>query len=260
MFTAAIASFLHLYGLVLAGMCVVARWWFLRFDDEENLKRVLLADWVSLIAATLFMGSGLWRLFGGLEKPTDFYLDHPLFWLKMVLFGLMWIAEIPMMVEFIRWRIRLADDKPIEATAELRERYRHHHVVETALFAATMLCAALMAHGVGTPTPLPKGDGLMCAVKVVTQTKCTSCHAGAGAQGGLDLADPYAALVGVTSSQFASEQLVAPGNTEASLLYRKVMGTQGSLGAQMPMGGLLTDHEQAAIRTWIDAGAADDCR
>ena len=58
------------------------------------------------IAALLWIGTGLWRAFGGLEKGADYYVAQPAFHLKMGLLILILLLEAWPMVTLIQWRIQ----------------------------------------------------------------------------------------------------------------------------------------------------------
>lgn len=87
---------------------------------------------------------------------------------------------------------------------------------------------------------------------------CVRCHAGASAPVGLRLTAglSYAALVNATAVEVPSLRRVSPGNPAASYLLQKVSGT-AAVGQRMPLGGPpLPDDALAAIRQWIQDGAA----
>ncbi len=101
-----------------------------------------------------------------------------------------------------------------------------------------------------------------CAVQAVFDASCTSCHSvSGGLEAGLDLqADAWNNLVGQPSWLYTGETLVSAGDSASSLLYKKVAGTQGSSGDQMPYGGPYLDTETVAeIAAWIDDGALETC-
>ena len=80
-----------------------------------------------------------------------------------------------------------------------------------------------------------------------------SCHAAAGAQGGLVLEDPdtaFGELLGTTTSGGVAR--VVPGDPGCSEVVRRVFagGSQG-----MPPGAPLSDAETCVFVQWIDAGA-----
>src|SRR5688572_3492242 len=104
---AAIASALHIIGLALAFCCAFMRQRALRAPfDAARLPEVFLWDNLALGAVTVWIGSGLWRLFGGLDKPTEWYLHNPMFHLKLAIFALAWLLEAWPMVCFIKWRMQ----------------------------------------------------------------------------------------------------------------------------------------------------------
>jgi methionine-rich copper-binding protein CopC len=87
---------------------------------------------------------------------------------------------------------------------------------------------------------------------------CTKCHIGAGAPEGLqlDAANSYAALVSVPSAEQPAVMRVAPGNPANSYIIRKLQGTAGISGGQMPLGGpYLPQSTIDVISQWITAGA-----
>jgi putative membrane protein len=65
---------------------------------------VFAADAWWAVAALIWLGTGLWRAFGHLEKPTAYYLAQPLFHAKLTLFVLIVLLEIAPMLALIKWR------------------------------------------------------------------------------------------------------------------------------------------------------------
>lgn len=119
----------------------------------------------------------------------------------------------------------------------------------------------LFAAGCDDHLFLPEGGEIAagwCGVEPVIQASCAvgGCHDAVGASGGLDLeTDALAAMVGVASANYAGDVYVVAGDASASLLYVKVAGTDA--GTRMPLGTPLGDAQIAAIKVWIDEGAAD---
>jgi len=95
--------------------------------------------------------------------------------------------------------------------------------------------------------------------------RCSGCHTGptstnvANLPGGMNLSNAsatYAALVGITSLEAPAEQRVKAGDPANSYVIRKLEGTPGIVGAQMPFGGPPLDSATiGSIRAWITAGA-----
>lgn len=73
-------------------------------QDGEALAALFRADAAWGVAALLWITTGLPRVFGGLEKASEFYLRNGFFYTKMGLFALVLLLELLPMVTFIRWR------------------------------------------------------------------------------------------------------------------------------------------------------------
>ncbi len=100
-------------------------------------------------------------------------------------------------------------------------------------------------------------------IQPIFNSNCVVCHQGAG-QAGLTL-EPnlsYSKLVGVPSTQSATEQRVKAGAPDQSYLLAKLNGTQvaaGGSGAQMPYGAApLSASNISLIQQWIAAGAPNN--
>ena len=96
---------------------------------------------------------------------------------------------------------------------------------------------------------------------------CSDCHAGEDAADGLTFATKelgYASTVGKTAKMRAcrggERVVVTAGDPAASLLFRKIAGTQECGGAMPPAsaGDPLSADEIAKVESWIRAGAKDD--
>jgi putative membrane protein len=115
--------------------------------DATALTRLLRADSVWGIAAVLWLGTGLVRAFGHIEKQPVFYLRNGFFHLKMTLFLLVLLLELAPMITFIRWRIALRKKQDPVATTRLGRLIRINDI-EVALVVCIPFTAALMARGV----------------------------------------------------------------------------------------------------------------
>jgi putative membrane protein len=146
--TAAIFSSLHLLALAIGLPSVFLRGRALRGPlDAAGLGQLFAADTVWGLAALLWIGTGLMRAFGGLEKGSQFYLSSPLFWLKMSLLGVILVLEIWPMVTFIRWRIARGRGLPLD-TSRVGALYAVN-VVQAVLVVAMVFTASFMARGFG---------------------------------------------------------------------------------------------------------------
>ena len=90
---------------------------------------------------------------------------------------------------------------------------------------------------------------------------CTRCHTGAAAPLGMPLDAGVARqnLVGVGSVQFPTLLRVNPGEPDSSYIVWKIEGRPRLVGGRMPLGLQPLSQEQiAAVKEWIDGGAAND--
>jgi predicted CxxxxCH...CXXCH cytochrome family protein len=114
------------------------------------------------------------------------------------------------------------------------------------------------ASTLSTTQTLPPGfqEGQFCVVRSVFEVGCvTGCHSAVVSEGGLDLhTDPYTATV-LHPSQDGTQNLVVPGDPDASLLYQLMLGN----GSVMPPQGRMDDFFLVPVKAWIEAGAPNDC-
>lgn len=114
-------------------------------EDQGALRRAFVGDSWWGVAAAVWVVTGLWRLIGGTEKSTAYYVANHAFWLKMALFlGILALEAWPMMT-LLRWRTKRALPNPRDAG-----RIEVISYVECALVVAMVLAAASMARGYGT--------------------------------------------------------------------------------------------------------------
>ena len=117
--------------------------------DADGLRRIFLSDAVWGLAALLWISTGLWRLLGGLEKGTGYYLENHWFMTKMALLaGLLALEFVPMLT-LLRWRQQVArGEQPDFQRAPLLSRISF---VEAGLIVLMVFAATAMARGMGLP-------------------------------------------------------------------------------------------------------------
>jgi uncharacterized membrane protein len=195
MLSSAAASWLHIVGLAAMFVTAALRGLAIRALPTQGTvepslaARVFYWDNLSGVAVTVAMGSGLWRLFGDLEKGTAYYTGSSMFWLKMGLLGLGWAMECVPMFTFIAWRRRVARHEPIDA-ARVRL-IRRVEPIELGASVAMVLVAALMARGFGQPTPPVTSVVIPTRGEQLYQTYCVACHQADGGGRGGQLAAPF---------------------------------------------------------------------
>lgn len=146
MITGYLLAVLHLFALAIGMGSVYARWRSLRrLRSDTGLPAVFEADnWYGL-AALLWLATGLWRAFGDVAKPTEYYLRSHTFLTKMGAFTLVFALELLPMVTLIRWRRAQARGAPIDLSkAPLLARLT---LAELVLLALMVFLAAAMARG-----------------------------------------------------------------------------------------------------------------
>jgi putative membrane protein len=143
-----IAASLHLLALAIGLGSVWARGRAVRLlPDETAMRQAFLADTFWGMAAVLWISTGLWRLLGGLEKPTNYYLGNHVFLAKMALLAVVLALEILPVITLVRWRAAFAKGRPIDTrSAPLVARISF---IQAGLVALMVFAATAMARGMG---------------------------------------------------------------------------------------------------------------
>ena len=118
-----------------------------KLKDVSDLNEVFKADNFWGLAALLWISTGLWRAFGGLEKGSDYYLHSKTFIAKMALFLLVFLIEIKPMVTLIRWRTKKRKNEPMDFSSARQLAFLSH--IELGLITIIVFLATAMARGIG---------------------------------------------------------------------------------------------------------------
>lgn len=118
-----------------------------KLSDISGLSEVFKADNFWGLAAVLWIVTGLWRAFGGVEKGSVYYLHSKTFLAKMTLFVLVVIIEIKPMVTLIRWRIKNRSNEPIDFS--LARQLAFLSRIELGLIVIIVFLATAMVRGIG---------------------------------------------------------------------------------------------------------------
>jgi putative membrane protein len=116
--------------------------------DASGLKRVFYVDSWWGLAAILWIGTGLVRAFGGLEKGSAYYLNKRFFQVKMTLLFIIFLLEIMPMVGLIRWRIAVR--RGVQPDTHAAGRFASISFIEAGLVVLMVLAATAMARGYGS--------------------------------------------------------------------------------------------------------------
>lgn len=140
----------HLLGLGIGLGAVYVRARALRGElDRGGLRRALQADIWWAVAAAVWLGTGLFRAFGGVEKGSSYYLRNHLFLTKMGVFVLIVLLEIRPIVTLTRWRASLARGGQPDTT--LAASIGRTSLVQAGLVVLMVLLATGLARGYGSP-------------------------------------------------------------------------------------------------------------
>jgi putative membrane protein len=139
---------IHLLALGIGLGAVWARGRALRQPlDARGFRRVFEADAWWGIAALLWVVTGLWRLLGGTEKATAYYLANHIFLGKMALFVVIVLLELSPMMALMTWRRQVAAGQLPDVTRAAR--LARISFVQAGLVVLMVLAATAMARGYG---------------------------------------------------------------------------------------------------------------
>lgn len=135
------------FGIGLTAVFMRGRYFKALSENAEDIlarKNVLMADNFWGVAALLWLSTGLMRAFGGLEKGTHWYLQNPMFHLKMGLFILIFLLELRPMILLVRART-----KKIWPNADQFRTLRKINHWEAVITGIILFVASAMARGLG---------------------------------------------------------------------------------------------------------------
>ena len=116
--------------------------------NRKEAISMVVADVVYGIAGIALLVSGIYRVikFG---QGSDFYTQNPLFWAKMVTFGLVGGLSLYPTFTYVLWAIPLSKGELPNVTSKLVSRLKMIINIELMGFASIPFLATLMARGVG---------------------------------------------------------------------------------------------------------------
>jgi putative membrane protein len=149
MVAGALFSFLHFVAVLAIAGTLFFEWFTLNHAPSlADARRLQSADRWYGIAAGVLLVVGLVRVFQ-YEKGKDYYVSNTFFLLKMALFIAVGLISIYPTVRFIAWgKLTRQGQVPVVSAAEL-QRLRRVLAAELLLLAGIVLCASLMAKGLG---------------------------------------------------------------------------------------------------------------
>jgi putative membrane protein len=149
MMGSAFFSFLHFVAVFGIVGTLVTEWAILSETPTHREARLLQTcdRWYGIFAGAILI-VGFLRVFY-FEKGSAYYFANPFFAAKIGLFVVIGLLSIYPTLRFIRWRGPMRDGQaPVVPAAEFK-RLRNVLRLELVLLLGMVLCAALMARGIG---------------------------------------------------------------------------------------------------------------
>jgi putative membrane protein len=142
------AFFHHLAAFGLFA-CLVYEFMLIRKPfNQQTAQSLLNTDQLYGVFAMLILIIGFGRVFH-FEKGEDYYFHSLPFLIKISLFGLVGILSMYPTLKFISWRKALKQNQVPQVSAATLATIRRIIHIELAAVVAIILCAAMMAKGVG---------------------------------------------------------------------------------------------------------------
>ena len=116
--------------------------------NRKEAISMVVADIIYGIAGIALLVSGIFRVikFG---QSSEFYTQNPIFWTKMVVFGLVGSLSLYPTVTYVLWALPLSKGELPNVTNNLVSRLRLIINIELIGFGFIPFLATLMARGVG---------------------------------------------------------------------------------------------------------------
>lgn len=141
-----ILAYIHLLALAIGFYSIWTRATALKeLKNTSNLAAVFKADNLWGLAAFLWLLTGVWRAFGGVEKGTDYYLNSTAFLTKMGLFLVIFVLEIKPMITLMQWRRKFKKNESIDFSKARGLATLSH--LQLGLLSIIVLFAVAMARG-----------------------------------------------------------------------------------------------------------------
>jgi putative membrane protein len=116
--------------------------------DATAVRRLAAIDLMFGVAAMVVIAAGLMRVFY-FEKGAGYYVHNAAFIAKLALFVVIGVMSAYPTRQFLSWRKAQRRGEVAVIDADRLRSIRRVLHIEAALFVVLVLCASLMAHGVG---------------------------------------------------------------------------------------------------------------
>ena len=146
--SASIAYIHYLSFMICFGALIFERISIKINPNKNEAISMVIADIIYGIAGIALLVSGIYRVikFG---QGSEFYTENPLFWTKMVVFGLVGSLSLYPTITYVLWAIPLSKGELPNVKSNLVSRLKMIINIELVGFASIPFLATLMARGVG---------------------------------------------------------------------------------------------------------------
>ena len=148
-FKSAIVAYIHYLGIILCFGALLYERIFLKVDlNKKEVINMIVADVIYGIAGLAILITGILRVkyFG---QGGEFYLNNPIFWLKVSVYGIVGLLSLYPTTTYILWAIPLSKNELPTITDNIVKRFKFLINTELACFAMIPFLATLMARGIG---------------------------------------------------------------------------------------------------------------
>ena len=145
----AIVAYIHYLSIIICfGALIFERISLKESPNRKEAISMVIADIIYGIAGIALLVSGIYRVikFG---QGSEFYTQNPIFWTKMVTFGLVGALSLYPTVTYVLWALPLSKGELPNVTSKLVSRLRVIINIELVGFASIPFLATLMARGIG---------------------------------------------------------------------------------------------------------------
>jgi len=145
----ALLAYLHYIAIIVMFAFLTVQIVLMRRTVDAQAARLLArCDMFFGAASALILFTGLMRVFMG-AKGSAFYMDNPVFWVKVAVFLVAGLLSIRPTILFLRWAKLAAKDSGFVVAEAEQRRVRVFLMLEIHLLAVVPLLAALMSRGIG---------------------------------------------------------------------------------------------------------------
>lgn len=145
----AMLAYFHFAAMIGMGSMLAAEFAALtQRESPAHFRRIKRLDGLYGLFALLTLGTGLARLLWG-AKGSGFYLDNPVFHIKISLFVLVGLISIYPTVQYFKWAESADTNAGFSPPADVFARIRSLIITQLVLLTSIPLAATLMARGIG---------------------------------------------------------------------------------------------------------------